>query len=104
MKSTSHSSPSAPVQLSHIATVDLDAVDAVHLARVLASYAQKPSLLIDCSTLTCLRTLGVSHVVSQLLVLHRAGAQIWLVNVKAPLRYCLQLLQLSKLFHVDASY
>jgi anti-anti-sigma regulatory factor len=86
-----------------ILTVDLDTVNAAHLAQTLAQASHKPRLLIDCSTLASLRTLGVNHVVSQLLVLRRAGAGIWLHNVQAPLRHCLQLLQLNQLFHVEGS-
>jgi anti-anti-sigma regulatory factor len=82
--------------------VDLDTINATHLAQSLAGATDTPPLLIDCSALVSLRTLGVSHVVSQLLVLRRAGASIWLHNVQAPLRHCLQLLQLHRLFHIKA--
>ncbi|GAA4369352.1 hypothetical protein GCM10023185_42920 [Hymenobacter saemangeumensis] len=90
---------------SHIASLDLDAVDAVHMARGLRMNPQhsRPHFFIDCSSLSCQRNLGVSHVVSQLLLLHQAGASIWLRNVNAPLRHCLELLQLSQLFHVEAA-
>jgi len=89
---------------SPITPLDLDAVDAVQLARRLRQQPgeARPQYFIDCSALVCQRTLGVSHVVSQLLVLHQAGAGIWLRHVNASLRHCLQLLQLSQLFHVDA--
>lgn len=83
-----------------ITTLNLDEATAVQLACALAPGAQPGSQLhIDCSRLACQRTLGVSHVVSQLLLLRRTGADIWLRNVNGPLRRCLQLLQLSCLFH-----
>jgi len=87
-----------------IAPLDLDAVDAVQTARLLKMNPQhsRPHFFIDCSSLTCQRNMGVSYVVSQLLLLHQAGASIWLRRVNAPLRHCLQLLQLTQLFHVDA--
>ncbi len=62
----------------------------------------RPRLLIDCGALKCLRTLGVSYVVSELLVLHNAGADVWLHNVDPVLARCLHLLQLSRLFHTAA--
>jgi anti-anti-sigma regulatory factor len=77
--------------------VDLDAVDAARLARTLARQPRRPQLLVDCAQLQCLRTLGVSHVVSQLLVLRRGGAHVWLRNADPALRRCLQLLQLDPL-------
>jgi anti-anti-sigma regulatory factor len=88
------SSPAAlPAQGS---TVNLDEVATVQLAQALP---RNTPLHIDCSHLTTQRTLGVGHVVSQLLLLHRAGMRIWLRNVNAPLRRCLQLLRLNPLFH-----
>ncbi|MFC7669752.1 hypothetical protein ACFQT0_22065 [Hymenobacter humi] len=59
-----------------------------------------PALDIDASRLKCQRTLGVSHVVSELLLLHRAGASVWLRHVNGPLRRCLHLLRLDGLFHL----
>ncbi|GAB2943993.1 hypothetical protein GCM10027048_05970 [Hymenobacter coalescens] len=53
----------------------------------------------DCGHPRCLRTLGVSHVVSQLLVLCQAGADIRLRNADPLLRRCLALLKLNQLFH-----
>ena len=72
------------------------------LARALLKGPQhpRPQFFIDCSNLVCQRTLGVSHVVSQLLLLRQAGASVWLRNVNAPLRRCLQLLQLVPLFEL----
>lgn len=87
----SHRSPVAAP-----ATINLDEPNAVLRAR--AQSLRAASLCIDCSRLVCQRTLGVGHVVSQLLLLHRTGANIWLRNVNAPLRRALQLLQLNSLF------
>ncbi|OON66442.1 hypothetical protein B0919_21640 [Hymenobacter sp. CRA2] len=80
--------------------VDLDTVEANQLARMLLPQATHPRLLIDCARLKSLRTLGVSHVVSQLLVLHQGGAEIWLANVTPLLGRCLGLLRLGQLFHL----
>ena len=82
--------------------VDLDNVDAVLLARLLPQSPEqpRPQFLIDCGHLLCQRTLGVNHVVSQLLLLRKAGATIWLRNVNATLRRCLNLLQLGPLLHM----
>lgn len=88
-----------PGPIARTATVNLD--DAAAVQRFCAR-RQCPPLYIDCSSLVCQRTLGVSHVVSQLLTLHRAGARIWLRNVNAPLRRCLHLLRLEALFHLAA--
>jgi anti-anti-sigma regulatory factor len=81
------------------ATLNLDEPNAVLRARVqpLAALA----LHIDCARLTCQRTLGVGYVVSQLLLLHRTGARVWLRNVNAPLRRCLHLLGLNGLFQFE---
>jgi len=86
-----------PGPIARIATVDLDKAAAVQR---MCALPQCPPLYIDCANLTCQRTLGVSHVVSQLLMLRRAGARIWLRNVNAPLRRCLRLLQLEAIFHL----
>jgi anti-anti-sigma regulatory factor len=91
-----------PAPAPHITALNLDEVDAVHWARTLAlnPTQPRPQLHIDCSSLKCQRTLGVSHVISQLLLLHKTGASIWLANVNAPLRRCLQLVQLGRVFHL----
>jgi anti-anti-sigma regulatory factor len=83
------------------ATLNLDETAAIEALCVQLRYSpQAPaSLYIDCKQLRCQRTLGVSYVISQLLRLRQAGASIWLRNVNAPLRRCLQLLQLASLFH-----
>lgn len=97
MNPTARLCSTPPGPIARIATVNLDNTDAVQR---ICGLAKCPPLYIDCSNLVCQRTLGVSHVVSQLLVLHRAGARIWLRNVNAPLRRCLHLLQLEELFHL----
>jgi len=89
-----------PGPIARIATVSLDNAEAVQR---ICALPKCPPLYIDCGSLVCQRTLGVSHVVSQLLLLHRAGARIWLRNVNAPLRRCLHLLQLEELFHLAAA-
>ena len=83
------------------ATLNLDETAAIEATCVHLRSSSSASLLlhIDCGQLRCQRTLGVSHVVSQLLRLRQAGASIWLRNVNAPLRRCLQLLQVGSLFH-----
>jgi len=83
-----------------VTTIDLDAVDVKHVAYFLAQHTEtlRPQIVVDCSTLKCLRTLGVSHVISQLLVLHQSGASIWLRNVDPILKRCLRLLRLEPLF------
>jgi anti-anti-sigma regulatory factor len=80
--------------------INLDTEDAKQLARYLARQPKHtwPQLLVDCSTLKCLRTLGVSHVLSQLLVLHQSGASIRLRNADPVLKRCLNLLRPDSLF------
>lgn len=94
--SAAGASKAPPAPLATV-DLDLDAVETVQVARLLP---RSTPLLIDCARLACQRTLGVGHVISQLLSLHRAGATIWLRNVNAPLRRCLHLLGLSPLFHL----
>jgi len=79
-----------------LTALNLDEPGAVQRVR-----AQGPGakLLIDCSRVVCQRTLGVAYVVSQLLLLRQTGATIWLRNLNAPLRRCLQLLRLTPAFH-----
>ncbi|KUG08589.1 STAS domain-containing protein [Solirubrum puertoriconensis] len=91
---------------SNIASVDLDAVPAVQVVRALERCAQEPRplLLVDAANLQCLRTLGVSHVVSELLVLRQSGADVWLRNASPALRRCLQLLKLDAVFHLHAEH
>ncbi|HEX8329752.1 MAG TPA: hypothetical protein VF629_19605 [Hymenobacter sp.] len=80
-----------------VVSVDLDTTDALLWARTLP---QDAHFSVDCGRLRCQRTLGVGYVVSQLLLLRRTGAKIWLRNVNAPLQRCLSLLQLERLFLV----
>jgi len=82
--------------------VDLDSVEALDFVRALAQQPQPaaPQLLIDCSRLKCLRNLGVSYVVSQLLVFHQSGARVFLRNVQPVLQRCLHLLLLDSLFPI----
>ena len=89
-----------PGPIARTATVSLDNPATVQR---LCARAQCPPLYIDCADLVCQRTLGVSHVVSQLLLLRQAGARIWLRNVNAPLRRCLRLLRPEALFHLAAT-
>jgi anti-anti-sigma regulatory factor len=97
MNPTARLCSTAPGPIARTATVNLDNADAVQR---MCARPQCPPLYIDCGNLVCQRTLGVSHVVSQLLLLRWAGARIWLRNVNAPLRRCLRLLQLEELFHL----
>jgi len=77
-------------------SVNLDEAATLQAAHLLS---RRTPLHVDCAHLACQRTLGVGYVVSQLLLLRRADATIWLRNVNAPLRRCLHLLGLSPLFH-----
>jgi hypothetical protein len=87
----------SPTASSAMTDVNLDEVDAVQRAGALS---QKPTFHVDCARLKCQRTLGVAHVVSQLLLLRRAGATVWLRNVNAPLRHCLRVLNLARFFRL----
>ena len=90
----------APATLASFTPVDLDKVEATQFLHDLAQNSDMapPRLLIDCSRLQCLRHRGVSYVVSQLLVLHRSGAHVFLSNVDPLLQRCLRLLRLDTLF------
>ena len=96
MKSNRPTSRPNVAPITHVPMVSLDEVNPLQLAQKLPRHLP---LHIDCGRLVSQRTLGVGHVVSQLLLLHRTGVSIWLRNVNAPLRRCLQLLRLSPLFH-----
>lgn len=94
MKPNDSTAPLAPTGPQPSVTLDEAAtLQAAHLL------PHRTPLHVDCAHLACQRTLGVGYVVSQLLLLRRAGATIWLRNVNAPLRRCLHLLGLSPLFH-----
>ena len=91
----------ASTQLSvlPLTAVNLDALAAKQLVRTMVQQAGPPSrLLVDCGTLRALRTLGISHVVSELLVLRQGGAQVWLRNVSPVLQQCLRALRLDQAF------
>ncbi|GAB3858004.1 hypothetical protein GCM10028822_32610 [Hymenobacter terrigena] len=91
--------PQAPMaQANSSARLHLDDAGAVQRARCAPP---RGPLCIDCSQLQCQRTRGVAHVISQLLLLRKAGATLWLRNVNAPLLACLQQLRLSPLFLID---
>ena len=82
--------------------INLNQVDPVRLARRLhqANPEQRPYLLIDCQQLECLRTHGVSHLVSQLLLTRQAGAEVLLYNVDPVLDRALRLLKLQQIFRL----
>ena len=88
--------------LPRVYSIDLNRTDAVQLAQRLdrADARQRPQFLIDCQHLTCLRTHGVSYLVSQLLLTKHAGADILLYNVDAVLGGALRLLQLHQVFQI----
>ncbi|MGI4736960.1 MAG: hypothetical protein ACRYG7_17460 [Janthinobacterium lividum] len=90
----------APAASASFTPVDLDKTEASFFVHALAQGPEMPpaQLLIDCGRLRCLRHLGVSYVVSQLLVLHQSGARVWLCNVDPLLHRCLRLLRLDALF------
>jgi len=88
---------------AHMHSVDINTTDPVQLARRLQATAdpnQRPCLLIDCQRLRCLRTRGVSFLVSQLLLTRAAGADVLLYNVGPMLERALRLLRLDQLFHL----
>lgn len=88
-----------------VLTIDLNTTDPVALTQQLVGNqpGSQPQLLIDCRHLQCLRTLGVSHLVSQLLLVRRAGAQVLLRNVGPVLHRVLCLLRLDEVFEVQPS-
>ena len=96
--------PNLPNQaaVAFLTPVDLDTVEAAHFVRALAQRPQPVplQLVIDCSRLKCLRYLGVSYVVSQLLVFRQSGAHVVLRNVEPVLQRCLRLLQVESLFSI----
>lgn len=90
----------APSRLPPLTPVDLDALTAKQFIQTLLPQLKqpRPQLLVDCGTLHALRQLGISHVVSELLVLRQSGAQVWLRNVDSVLQQCLHMLHLNQLF------
>ncbi|WP_324677984.1 hypothetical protein [Hymenobacter sp. GOD-10R] len=89
-----------PEPVTSIFTVDLDAVDTAQLSHALRQHSRS-QFLVDCDNLRCQRTLGISHVVSQLLLLRQSGASVWLRNVNPVLRRCLHLLRLDSFFLIS---
>ena len=91
-----------PAALASFIPVNLDKTEAISFLRDLAQHPEvaPTQLLVDCRHLQCVRQLGVSHLVSQLLVRHRSGARVFLCNVDPLLHRCLQLLRLDALFSV----
>ena len=82
-----------------VEVIDLDTTSATQIAGAMRrTLVKRPQLLVDCNRLKCMRTLGISHVISELLVLHRAGAHVWLRNASPVLRHCLALLKLTHVF------
>jgi anti-anti-sigma factor len=82
--------------------VDVNVTDPIQLARRLhaATPDQRPRLLIDCQQLRCLRTRGVSYLVSQLLLTRAVGADVLLYNVAPTLERMFHLLRLHRLFTI----
>ncbi|TGE08132.1 STAS domain-containing protein [Hymenobacter fodinae] len=93
---------SAATSLSSLTPLDLDRVDAIQVIRTLAQQPgqTRPQFVVDCGSLQCLRAMGVSYVVSQLLLLHQSGSGVWLRNVSPVLKRCLKVLRLNSLFRV----
>lgn len=91
--------------LPKVYSVDFDCTDTVQLAGYLyrADSRQRPRFLVNCQQLTCLRTQGVSYLVSQLLLTKRAGADLLLYNVDAVLGRALRLLQLHRVFDIQSA-
>lgn len=86
----------SPAPAGPLPLVNLDEAEMLQTTHLLP---HRTPLHVDCAHLACQRTLGVGYVVSQLLLLRRADATIWLRNVNGPLRRCLHLLGLSPLFN-----
>ncbi|TGD82750.1 hypothetical protein [Hymenobacter wooponensis] len=100
MSATLNSVGTSRPAISALTPIDLDTVDAIQAIRTLAQQPEhaRSNFLVDCSQLKCLRSLGVSYVVSQLLLLHQSGSGVWLCNVSPVLKRCLKLLRLDSLF------
>lgn len=97
-------SGSFPDTTGGVYTVDVNVTDPVQLARRLnrgaTDASERPCLLIDCQRLHCLRTRGVSFLVSELLLTRAAGADVLLYNVGPVLERALRLLRLDQLFQL----
>ena len=84
------------LQPANVLLVNLAAVDAAHLVRILVP--PHAPLLVDCGALPCQRTQGVCFLVSQLLILRQRGASVRLCNASLTLQRCLHTLQLDSVF------
>ena len=69
-------------------------------ALVRVATMREPRLHVDCEHLACLRTHGVAHLASQLLLLHQGGGKVQLYNVSPTLFRVLHLLRLDTVFEV----
>ena len=88
--------------IPYLMRVNFNTTNATELARALSrrGYLWRPRLLINCQQLDCLRDRGVCYFVSQLLLLHRAGAKILLANVDPTLYRALNILHLNSVLHI----
>ncbi|RTQ49300.1 hypothetical protein EJV47_14260 [Hymenobacter gummosus] len=85
---------------AHLLQLDLNGPDPVQQARRLVQNAAgtRPGplcLLIDCRQLQCLRTHGLGHFASQLLLIRLLGVGLLLHHVAPPLARRLRLLRLD---------
>lgn len=94
MSSLSSSADAAPLELA------LDTASLNHLIWWLDHGRLLPPLRVNCQQVRWRRTLGVAHVVSQLLRLRAAGATVQLTHVDAPMRRALHELALTPLFSI----
>jgi anti-anti-sigma regulatory factor len=87
---------------ARVIDLDFNHVNPVQLARALRqeqALATMPICVrVDCQSLWCLRTHGVSHFVSQLLTIRQSGVEVRLYNVGPVLRRMLALLRLEDIF------
>ena len=85
--------------------LNFDPTNPTRFARTLTRCAalSRPRLLINCEHLVCLRTHGVAHFVSHLLLLHHSGATVILYNVSPALFRLLHLLRLDTVLRVNQS-
>lgn len=80
----------------------IDPSNPERFARTLSRCAtlRHPRLLINCTYLPCLRTHGVAHLVSSLLLLHQSSAKVLLHHVSPALHRYLHLLRLDGVFRI----
>ena len=88
--------PSLPLAEPTLLLVNLAAVDAPLLARMLLQ--PHPQVLIDCQAQPCRQNMGLCYFLSQLLALRHRGAGVWLSNVDPLLHRCLHQLGLAASF------